>query len=130
MIINAGRSLDKYKAELKKKVDAGAETARLRFITSGSGQAMVYQEKLRQAYAFQLDPTAEAFDHIHMEATASGVTPEVTAATIIAKAVQWRYISAVIESTRLLTKSNVDAAANFAAADAAAVINWDQVLTP
>ena len=129
MIISAGRSLDRYKAELTRKIDASAETTRLRFITPGSGQAMVYQEKLRQAYAYLLDANSESFSHIHLEAAAAGVTPEVMAQTIIQKAEMWREVSAVIEATRFSAKAAVESAANFAGADAAGSVNWDQVLS-
>jgi hypothetical protein len=39
------------KAAYQKKIDADAETARLQFITPGSGMALTYQEKFAQAQA-------------------------------------------------------------------------------
>lgn len=124
MRLTVGRSLDKLKEIAATKVDVEAEQQRGQFITPGSGQAMVYLEKERQARGYLADSTQEAFEHIHLEATATGKTPEQVATEILAKAGEWRQVSAVIESKRLGAKKAISDASTSAEIDAASTVDW------
>jgi hypothetical protein len=55
--------LGTQKARYKLDISAAAEGARLRFITPGSGKAMAYQEKAKEAKDFLADPLAGEEGH-------------------------------------------------------------------
>lgn len=119
-----GRTLDQWKADLLRFIDLEAEKERLKYITPGAGQAMVYQEKERQARAYLADHTAESFELITMEAQATGVFPEDVANAVVLMAGKWRLVAAFIEARRLAAKQAVEAAANVEQARWAAVVDW------
>ncbi len=122
----AAPDLAALKAEALRRIDASAEQYRLQFLTSGSGQAMAYQQKLDEARAFIADPDIDPSEipHIIAEASATGMTPADKAAQIVAMFEQWQQVSAVIEGARAAAKLAVVAAETADAVAAAANVNW------
>lgn len=109
MRVTGTRDLNAIKTKAKTVVDMQAENQRRQFITSGSGQAMVYQEKLR-----------EAEDHLNggtgpwllLEASIGieGTTITEIAELVASTAQQWKAAAATIEANRLSRKKAIDAA--------------------
>lgn len=100
------------KISYKKAIDIMAEDVRLQFITPGAGQAMVYQRKVQEAETLALDNNPDA-DHYPLLAAEIGITGETlqeVAATVLAKRDQWLAVAALIERTRLLAKTDIQAA--------------------
>lgn len=120
-------NLDPVRAAMFDRIDAEAEQQRLRFITSGDGQAMMYLRKEAQARAFLADPDAPV-PSLEKEAAATGQTVADVAAAIIARADAWAAIGDDIEATRLGAKKAVADATNIAEIHAAATVDWEAVL--
>lgn len=113
---------DSLKTVAKNSVDAAAERARLRYITSGSGQALVYQEKGEQASAYvtagyPADTTGYPF--IEAEINATGKTKEAAADDILTQRTAWISLGATIEQERLSGKKSIDDATDKAGIDTA-----------
>lgn len=108
---------------LKTSIDEEAEAIRLRYITAGSGQAMVYQQKNAEAEAFKADisPTPDASKYPFLAASVGieGDTMEAVADMVLATRAQWYGMAAAIEGVRLGTKRDIEAAPSIAAAQAA-----------
>lgn len=108
-------------AEGRAVIDVAAEQTRLRFITAGAGQAMVYQAKMEEARRYlAADPAPETLDDYPLIAAEVDITA-VDAQAVIAIWQQmeagWRQVAAAIEAARLGGKAAVAAAAaagNFA----------------
>lgn len=107
-----GVSLDDVKAEHKALIDAAAEKERLKYITAGSGQSMVYQEKGAEADRYALDPAPVAANYPILSASvgADGATLADVAATVTATRRQWIALAAAIEGARLAAKVAIDEA--------------------
>lgn len=111
---DSDRLLEK-KAEAKIYVDIEAETARNRYLTIGSGQAMTYIRKEidAQAYKDAGYPTIdETYPWINAEVEATGNTGQKCADDILAQATIWISIGTTIEKYRRQGKINIDAAIN------------------
>ncbi len=113
--------------EAKREIDAAAEVARLRFITAGSGQAMVYERKGQEADAAAADPSPAAADYPLLAAEVGITAPDTgdeavdiaaVASAVLAQRDLWVPVAAAIEATRLSAKQAVDAAADEAAIQA------------
>lgn len=105
------------KSKAKAQVDAIAEQIRGYFITTGSGQAMVYTEKRKEAedYLANLNIGVGEIPHIALEAALDGVTIFDKSVEIVTISYQWREISSRIELIRLETKKNIDLANDYKA---------------
>jgi hypothetical protein len=111
-------------AAAKAQVDAAAEDARLRFLTPGSAQAMVYGQKEAEARALMaviaagtsIDPAT--YPHLSAEVGVTASSLEAVAAVVLAMAQQWLQISAMIEGRRLAAKVSIGAARDLGAIDA------------
>jgi hypothetical protein len=90
-------------------VDAAAEDARRRYISPGTGQAMVYLQKLQEAQAY-LKGLSEATPHLDLEAKAVGIEKADLASAIIQKAGEWMEKSSRIEAVRIKRKADIRAA--------------------
>lgn len=105
--------LDIEKDNAKDIIDSTAERARLRHITTGSGQAMVYQEKGDQALDFVAagyPSTLTDYPLIDAEVNATGKSPQQAADDILTKRSQWIHVGAQIEEYRLSGKQQVESA--------------------
>jgi len=117
------------RAEAAARVDAEAEKVRGLFVTLGSGQAMVYQEKRVEAelvLGAEAEPAAQLIPHIAAEAAASGVSVREKAEEIMAVSRQWTQVSSVIEEIRLAAKAAIAAAKSPDAIAAAAEADWSR----
>jgi hypothetical protein len=100
------------KERKKVTVDTMAEQARSKVVTNGSGQAMTYIRKAEAARAYLAGQTISApqMQRIEDEAARLDITVQDAAEQIVGIADQWEAIDAQIDSIRLTTKANIDAA--------------------
>lgn len=130
-------SLADVKAEALQVIDAQAETARLKYITSGSGQAMIYDAKQVEAREILFDPAAtaaaDAMDSATLKATypmiwasipANGATPSAVASEVQAQALAWASKGAEIEKARLDAKAAVSLAVTYEQVALSRVVSW------
>lgn len=130
------RDIDAVRKEFCARVDADAEAVRMKYMTPGSGMALTYDEKRRQAAAIIAGGQAAA-DAL-TQAEADTVYPTLAASIgieavslwgcaqiVAAKAAAWGALSNVIEKTRLRGKAAIEAAATVTEAAAAYdAITW------
>lgn len=118
--------LPQIKVRLKKAVDDAAELERLKYITPGAGQAMIYQQKLQEALAVLGGETDQA--QVPVLAASVGIeAPTLTecAELVIATWTQWRGIAKQIEIVRLTAKKAINDANTIEDADAAHLaVQW------
>lgn len=102
-------------------IDRAAGASRLEFITDVPGQNMVYKEKAEEAIAYMAiinasgTPNDVDYPHIAAEVGISGIDMVAVATTFIAKAGEWKALSAFIEGQRVGAKQQISAAADEAA---------------
>lgn len=126
---DANLDLEQWKAKLTSKIDADAETARLKYITGGAGQAMTYQQKAQEAAEVLTLVGSGEIDASRFPLLSAEVG--ITAPTLIevAQAVDyayqtWRFVGARIEALRLGGKAALSATQTIEAAKSAADIQW------
>lgn len=108
-------------------IDTAAEAERGKYITPGSGQAMVYQVKQAEAHAWQANPSG-TYPHLSAEIGITGATLAEVAQTVLAMEAGWTHVSAVIEGTRLAAKAVVRACTTSAEVEqTVAGITWPQI---
>lgn len=110
------------RAEAIKDVDAQAEAERLKYITPGAGQAMVYRGKLAEAEScialIAASGTPQAADYPFLQAEVdAGQAVDLEAAALLIKgtADSWIAIAAAIEAVRRKASKDIDDAADAAA---------------
>lgn len=113
-------SLEEVKPAALARIDAEAEAERLRHVTPGAGQAMVYMAKEAQARACLADPAPDPQDYPLLACTIGierhpvtgdlATTVQEVAAIVIAVAGGWAQVAAGIEAARLAAKAAVEAA--------------------
>ena len=121
--------LSEIKKQLKQQVDMAAENERLKYITSGVGQSMTYQEKYNQAVEYSKKYTAHKQapdelpepnenDYLLLKASLGidGNTLIEVAETVTYSFAIWQQIGAAIEAKRLETKALIDEAESVAEA--------------
>lgn len=89
------------------RIDQSAERARLRHITGGIGQALVYQEKAEQAVDYitaGYPSDLASYPYLQAEANATGKDSTKIANDILAQRSLWIAIGAQIEEIRLKGK--------------------------
>lgn len=130
------RDLAAVKSDLTRRVDDDAEIVRLRYLTPGSGMAMVYQEKFAQAQAVNAmgETAANAISQIDREAQFPTMAASVgieapslwdCAQLVLAKYAAFAALSLVIERARLTAKSQIAAASTVQSVrDAYEAIAW------
>ena len=108
------------------RIDAAAETTRLKYITGGSGQAMVYQQKVDEAKAYQagVAPVDADYPILQAEAAATGTTLYALATAVMAVTGQWIALAAQIEGLRMGAKKAATDALTIDAALFAEQVNW------
>jgi hypothetical protein len=101
------KDLTPLRTAAEQEIDATAEAVRGLFITSGSGQSMVYTQKEKEAELVTADPDVSPaiVPHIVLEAQLNGLTLLDQAAIVLTMAHQWRELSSHIEVARLAGKS-------------------------
>lgn len=109
-------------------IDAVAEQQRLKYITGGSGQAMVYLRKEQEAKEFLADenPNSEKYPHIYGSVgTTDGSTAQAVAETYLNNAKIWTHISARIETSRRQAKDAVMEATTLQQVSNARNVEWE-----
>lgn len=103
-------SIETIRAKACLRIDADAERQRLKYITPGYGQAMVYSEKAAQAVRFMADqnPVLGDYPLLTAEVGLTADTIDGVAATVWNKRVVWLQIAAMIERARLQAKKLVN----------------------
>jgi hypothetical protein len=103
------KDLTPLRTAAEQEIDATAEAVRGLFITSGSGQSMVYTQKEKEAELVTADPDVNpaVVPHIVLEAQLNGLTLLDQAAIVLTMAHQWRELSSHIEVARLAGKAQV-----------------------
>lgn len=116
-------TVDGARAAAVLAIDGAAETARLRYITPGAGQALTYLEKERDARAYAAagypSGSLAQYPWVDAERQATGQTGREAADTIIATADAWRAKGAEIDGARRAGKLAVEAAADVPEIEAA-----------
>lgn len=122
----AVHDLAALKADVTGRIDAAAEASRLKYITGGSGQALVYQQKAEEAraYAAATAPVDANYPLLDAEATATGVTVAALAQIVTTVTGQWIALAARIEGLRMAAKKAASEAATIEAVLAAEQVNW------
>lgn len=118
-------------------IDAGAESARLQFITAGFGQMLTYAEKQREGVAFlgaypsEADfqgaspaPTAAQYPMVFNEVDITASNAWLVAAIFVQQYDLWLAMGALIERQRLLAKQAVSNAPTLAQIAAAQIVDW------
>ena len=130
------RALASSKTKASAEIDRKAEAARALWITEGSGQALAYESKRREAAAWSGDPAPDPANYPWARARAArlnavaeaAVTPPQAAAVTAewaARAAAWEAAGIAIEDIREAAKEDIAAAADTAAIDAIiAAIVW------
>jgi hypothetical protein len=118
------------KAQLKTLVDAAAEAARLRFITPGTGQALVYEAKRTEAARWHAagepaEPDAALYPWAAARAATFSMTVAAVLAEWLAQANAWGAVGRAIETLREGANAAIAAAETEEAARAiATAILW------
>ncbi|TXG95720.1 MAG: hypothetical protein E6R08_11025 [Nevskiaceae bacterium] len=110
-----------------KLVDALAGEQRARYITVTAGQEMTYQEKVRQAEAFNDDasPDESKYPLIYGEVDITAPNAAGVAAAVLQSFSLWQVIGAAIEKVRLAAKRDIGNALDQASIDAiVAALVW------
>lgn len=120
------RDLVTVKTELKNRIDRDAESERMKYLTSGAGQAQEYQEALQQAKGYTADSVYTPVDMLQASINAGEAVDLAGAATlIIGRYDAWRAIGAGIREKRLTGKAAIDASADVTAAwNAYQAVTW------
>ena len=93
-----------------RKVEEIAEKKRLEYVTGGSAQSMVYEQKYREAKSFLTEGgDLSEYPFIAMEAPLRNMTPTAFATFIIDRRNQWAQIGAAIEQLRFQAKAAIKA---------------------
>lgn len=98
--------LDRAKRELLNAVDSNAEQTRVKYITPGYGQAMVYMQKEQEALAYQQNPQGD-FPLLSASVGIDGAGIGDVASLVLGTLASWRGIAAKIEAIRLSAKQQI-----------------------
>jgi hypothetical protein len=103
-------SLEEAKESAVRRIDEEAEKTRLKYLTSGSGQAMEYTEVRNEAERYLLDPSGD-FPFLQSDITAEYATTLAEAAeNVLAATNLWKAIGSQIRDLRLSGKKAVSMA--------------------
>ena len=126
MQLKLSKNLIPLKSAALIDIDRQAETVRARFVTPGSAQTMVYDQKRTEADLYMADPETPThlLPHLLAEAAMNGITPFEQAVEYLTMQQLWLTVSPVIEMRRLGAKHAVGAAQTPAAIEAARNVSW------
>lgn len=129
MHLNLSKNLEPLKTEASAHIDREAERIRGRYITRGSGQAMIYDQKRREAEEFMRNPEISdgEIPHLVAEAAKNEISKYDQAVIYLTMRQQWLTISLIIETKRLAAKAAVMAAQTPAEIEAARVVDWNEL---
>jgi hypothetical protein len=127
-----GATLSELKVGLRMMIDIAAERERLRHITSGSGQTLVYQAKRGEALRWDAagrpaEIAAECYPWAAARASDFNLPIALVLAEWLALSAAWEVAGRAIESVREGAKAAIDAAVDRTAVEAAyAGIVWPE----
>lgn len=126
----SAEALDRLKAGLCEQVDRQAGAIRQLHVTDIAAQDAVYLQKRREAELVAADPDTDPVlvPHIAAGARVNGHSLGEEAALVLATSAAWTALSGRIEEKRLGAKAAIRAAADEAAARAAALVDWQEIL--
>jgi hypothetical protein len=99
----------------KRIIDQTAEAVRLQYVTPGSSQSMVYQEKGDEAADYVANgypADLSSYPFIQAEVNATGKTATEASDDILTQKSAWIVVGAAVEEVRIGGKMNIDAAAD------------------
>lgn len=99
-----------HQASAFNRIDQCAERARLRHITGGIGQALVYQEKAEQAVDYitaGYPSDLSSYPYLQAEANATGKNSIQIADDVLTQRSAWIAVGADIEEARLRGKKTI-----------------------
>lgn len=127
-------SLDEVKVELLARIDRTAEEIRLQHITPGSGQALTYDRKRREAAAAIVDPAPDAEKYPVLAASIGIEVPstgdwkadfDAIANIVLGMELQWAVVAYQVEHRRLGGKRAIEAAQTVEEAQSAfEAVDW------
>lgn len=126
MRFDLGPKLDELRAQALSKVDKEAEAQRLRHITPGAGQALVYEQKRAEAAAMASDPDPVASNYPLLAAEVGITAPSLAevGSKVRELSAAWLSMAAAIEGARLSAKAAIGAARTPPEIRAAAEVVW------
>ena len=126
MQLSLTKNLEPLRAAALARIDASAEATRGIFMTLGSGQAMVYDQKRDEAEIYVANPETSPGElpHLAAEAAQNGISMFDQAVIYLTMRQQWLTVSPMIENRRLTAKAAVAVATTPAQIEAAANIDW------
>lgn len=130
VVIDRAEEIAKARHKALTEIDRSAEETRGYFITLGSGQAMVYQQKRDEAEMVVADPeiSSSLVPHIAQEAVLNQISLFDQAVVVLTMAQMWQTVSAVIETRRLAAKADVNLATKLDQIEAAKIIDWSDLV--
>ncbi len=121
------------KREAKAYIDAQAEEVRLRVVTPGAVQQIVYTQKAAEArdvltnHTPQNPPPQGKYPMLEAEIGITGADIFEVATVVKGMADAWTYLAAQVEQARLAAKAAVDAATTPAQARAQTTVTWPTI---
>ena len=105
-----------YREQVKVAIDEAAERTRLKYVTPGSAQAMVYKEKAEEAKRYSADQSPNPANYPILMASVGieAASLAQVAAGVLTTYALWTGLAAQIEAVRLGAKRQVDTAASVA----------------
>lgn len=129
MRVVASKPLPALRAAARERVDAEAEVARLRYVTPGAAQQLVYAAKRGEAerllYA-DTSPSPASYPMLSAEVGITAPTLRGVATVVLETAAAWLAAAAEIERLRLTAKAAIASATSESAISAAAAVDWPQ----
>ncbi|KQS84345.1 hypothetical protein [Rhizobium sp. Leaf383] len=126
MLLKLKKDLTPIRDAALARIDREAEATRGIFMTLGSGQAMVYDQKRDEAENFMRDQDINhgEIPHLVAEAAMNQITLFDQAVIYLTMRQQWLTVSPMIEDRRLAAKAAVSLAMTPAEIEAAATVDW------
>jgi len=109
MKLNLDPELTAYKQTALLQVDQSAEEERLKHMTVGSAQALVYLMKEQEARAYRSTPSASV-PHLISEAAIRGISLKEMVTLVLTRADAWKQSSVAIEANKMRKKLAIERA--------------------
>lgn len=119
------RNLTSVKSEAKQRISVEAEKARLKYITTGSGKSMSYQQVAAEARTYQLTSGAGSYPFLQARVSSGRYADLAAAATgTLALEAQWAAAGSAIDAVEDSAKMSIDAATTVDEVQLAMVVVW------
>lgn len=110
------------------RVDAAAEAARLRWVTPGVVQQVIYEQKRREAAQLEADPSPNPADYPMLSAEVGITAPTLAEVGEVVRGLSaaWLSAAASIEALRLGAKAAIETAPSEAVIATAEAVTWPE----